>query len=336
MIIKLPHISVITLTYNHEKYIDKCIKSVLHQTFNDWELLIVNDGSNDATLKICEHYAARDKRIRVFSQENKGLEKIGINYNYALSQATGKYVAILEGDDFWNPKKIEIYNNQMEITGSVMGYGIAFITTSDGKIIDTFPKKHIISHNNIMTNNPPGVFYQIYLRKSFIPSATLVFKNDKLKEIGGFQQAENMQVVDYATVLSMIPMGTFSFITEPLAYYRIHAEQATSSANTDTGCSARFALEFFKSLTEKEQESINISVKELERHIKTKQALRLFNSGRKNLIWKNKRAALVNFKSMLRFPYPTILLRSMAGIICLLLNINFEKIASIFGFRRLG
>jgi len=336
MTLKSPQVSIITLTYNHEEFIEECITSVLHQTFDDWELVIINDGSTDATLEICEHYAARDKRIKVFSQENKGLENIGMSYNYALSKTSGKYVAILEGDDFWSPQKIEIYNNQMEMTDSILGYGMAYICNTNGKTIDTFPKKRIISQKNIMTNNPPEMFYQLYLRKSFIPSATLVFKTDKLKEIGGFHQAESMKVVDYATVLSMVPKGIFSFITEPLAYYRIHSGQATSSANTDTGCSARFALEYFKSLTKEEQKSINIPVKEFEKHIKTKQALRLFNSGRKNLIWKNKRAAFGNFKSMLRFPYPKILLRSIVGIICLFLNINFERLASTLGFRKLG
>lgn len=336
MTLKSPHVSIITLTYNHEKYIEECIKSVLHQTFDDWELVIINDGSTDATLEICEHYATKDQRIKVYSQNNVGLEKIGLTYNFALGKSTGKYVAVLEGDDFWAPKKLEVYLKKMEADNSVLGYGCAYLINSMGAIIDCIPTKRIIAKKEIMTNNPQGMFYKLYLRKSFIPSATLTFKRDELTRIGGFHQGEGMKVVDYATVLSMVPVEIFSFITEPLAYYRIYSEQATSSGNMDTGCSTKYALKYFKSLPKEEQEFINISIRYFEKQIKRKKAIRSFDLGRKNLVWKKKRDALKFFLSMLKCPHPTIILRSLLGLICLFLNLDLERLVSAFGFRRLG
>lgn len=94
----LPLISIIIPVYNSEKYLSYCIESVLSQTFRDFELFLINDGSTDSSGEICDEYAQRDKRIKVIHKSNSGVSGAR---NCALDIATGKYVMFMDADDFW-------------------------------------------------------------------------------------------------------------------------------------------------------------------------------------------------------------------------------------------
>ena len=85
-------ISVIIPAYNVEKYIAKCIESLLAQTYKNMELIFVDDGSTDATGKICDQYAANDRRIQVIHQENQGVSSAR---NKALEIASGQYLSLI-------------------------------------------------------------------------------------------------------------------------------------------------------------------------------------------------------------------------------------------------
>lgn len=87
-------ISIITPTYNHEKYISDCILSVQQQTYSNWEMIIVDDGSTDNTFQVANEIAKIDNRIRLYTQKNIGVFRLGETYNFALSKAEGKYIAI--------------------------------------------------------------------------------------------------------------------------------------------------------------------------------------------------------------------------------------------------
>ena len=90
-------ISVIIPAYNIENYIENCINSVLNQTYTDFEILLVDDGSTDSTGKIADELASKDSRIRVFHTENKGVSNAR---NTALRKAKGEYLSFIDGDDF--------------------------------------------------------------------------------------------------------------------------------------------------------------------------------------------------------------------------------------------
>ena len=111
---KLPLVSVITPTYNHGKFISDCIESVLKQSYQNWEMIIIDDGSTDNTFAIAQEYEKKDKRIKAFTQNNIGIFRLGETYNLALSKATGKYAAILEGDAIWFPEKLTLQVDAME------------------------------------------------------------------------------------------------------------------------------------------------------------------------------------------------------------------------------
>lgn len=99
-------ISVIVPIYNVEKYLVRCIKSIISQTYTVLEIILVNDGSPDNSLLICDEYAKLDKRIRVISQHNKGLSGAR---NAGIKIAKGEYICFIDSDDFIEDKMIESY-----------------------------------------------------------------------------------------------------------------------------------------------------------------------------------------------------------------------------------
>ena len=90
-------ISVIVPVYRVKRYLSKCIESVLLQDYGNWELLLVNDGSPDSSVKICNKYAGRDCRIQVINKENGGVSSAR---NMGLDMARGEYIFFLDADDF--------------------------------------------------------------------------------------------------------------------------------------------------------------------------------------------------------------------------------------------
>lgn len=99
-----PKVSVIVPVYKVEKYLPECIESILAQTFTDFELILVDDGSPDNSGKICDDYASRDPRIRVFHKENGGVSSAR---NLGIKNAQSDYIAFLDSDDWWKPEFLE-------------------------------------------------------------------------------------------------------------------------------------------------------------------------------------------------------------------------------------
>lgn len=100
-----PTISIILPVYNAKKYLKKCVKSILNQTFEDFELLVIDDGSTDGSGEICDKFALLDGRIRVFHQANKGLPNAR---NIGLKEAKGEWIGFVDNDDFCESKMFEV------------------------------------------------------------------------------------------------------------------------------------------------------------------------------------------------------------------------------------
>lgn len=102
---KKPKISIIIPVYNVEKYVARCLDSVLGQSFGDFEIILMNDGSTDCSEKICKEYATQDARIHLVSQKNQGLS---MARNNSLPLAKGKYITFLDSDDSIHPQLLEV------------------------------------------------------------------------------------------------------------------------------------------------------------------------------------------------------------------------------------
>lgn len=113
----MPKLSIIVPIYKVEAYLPKCIESVLAQSYQDWELILVDDGSPDACPRICDQYAARDARIRVIHQNNAG---VSAARNRGLDAAAGDLIAFIDPDDYLRSDCYELMLEAMDRTGAGM------------------------------------------------------------------------------------------------------------------------------------------------------------------------------------------------------------------------
>lgn len=116
-------ISVIVPVYNVEKYLHRCIDSILAQTYSDFELLLIDDGSKDSSGEICDEYAAKDSRVRVFHKENGGVSSAR---NLGLENAKGEYVTFCDSDDYVGEDWLDSYREVMHenVDLAIQGYYI--------------------------------------------------------------------------------------------------------------------------------------------------------------------------------------------------------------------
>ena len=101
----MERISVIVPVYNVEKYLDKCVQSILNQTYENIELVLVDDGSTDGSSKICDKYGNIDSRVKVIHKENGGLSSAR---NRGIDEAGGKFITFIDSDDYIHHQMLEI------------------------------------------------------------------------------------------------------------------------------------------------------------------------------------------------------------------------------------
>lgn len=168
----MPQVSILTTVYNREKYLIECIESVLNSSFQDWEMIIVDDCSRDNSVETANHYAGKDPRIKVFVNEtNLGDYP---NRNKAASYATGKYLKYLDADDMIYPYSLSIMVEAMEKFPEV-ALGLSFNVIDD---INPYPQL-VSPHNAVLS---------FFLGKNVLgvgPSAAII-KRDAFEKVGGF------------------------------------------------------------------------------------------------------------------------------------------------------
>jgi glycosyltransferase involved in cell wall biosynthesis len=203
----VPLISINLPCFNSEKYLKETIQSVLDQTFTDFEIIIVNDGSTDGTGNIVKEFT--DSRIRYYNQNNIGLGK---TRNVQLDLSTGKYIAFIDHDDLWSPHKLEkqikLFNDSPDL-GLV--YSDCAIIDGNGNIVGKWTKQNKLYR---------GMIFEKLLVSGFIPLSTVMIKNSIVKEIGEFKPLHNAE--EYDLFLRCAYKYPFDYIGETLAQYRIH------------------------------------------------------------------------------------------------------------------
>ena len=133
-----PLVSILTPTYNHQLYIRQCIESVLAQTDERWEQIVLDDGSTDATGAIVSSF--KDERVRYVPQEHTGIEHLADTYNKGLAMARGELIAVLEGDDFWPPDKLERQIPAFADPDVVLSWGQGGQVDATGRVLRVWPR----------------------------------------------------------------------------------------------------------------------------------------------------------------------------------------------------
>ncbi len=128
----MPKISIIVPVYNAEKYIDRCIKSIYAQSFTQYEIILVNDGSTDHSAKLCEEYAEKDNRITVIHKANEGA---GSARNAGIKVAKGEYLAFPDVDDWFEPEMYqELYDLACSGDYDIVFSGVNYYQNQEGKL----------------------------------------------------------------------------------------------------------------------------------------------------------------------------------------------------------
>lgn len=148
-------VSVIVPAYNAERYIEQTIRSVMMQTFTDWELLVLDDCSSDRTCEIIEGLAVQDSRIHLIRNDrNMGVAR---TRNRGFSLIKGNYVALLDSDDIWHPEKLEKQLARLQETGADFGYCSYAVVDENGKSIRAdFVVPEQISFDGLLKQNVIG------------------------------------------------------------------------------------------------------------------------------------------------------------------------------------
>lgn len=132
--IESPQISIIIPIYNVERYLRQCIDSILAQTFTDFELLLIDDGSPDGCPAICDEYAGKDARIRVFHKQNGGVTSAR---NKGLDNAKGNWIIYIDGDDWIEPTYVEeLYNAAINNEADIAICGFRFVYEDGSSVIE--------------------------------------------------------------------------------------------------------------------------------------------------------------------------------------------------------
>lgn len=218
-----PKISIITPTYNQGQYIEDCIKSVIAQTYSEWEMIIVDDHTQDDTRNIVHQYMQHEKRITYIQHtHNWGIPKLKDTYNQALKQAKGEYIAILEGDDMWPRNKLEVQLKAFDSQKVVLAYGDwVIIDNTNRNYYIGYYKKPILQLNNSPVGSILGLFAKLDF--SIIP-VTMMIRKSSLDEIGGFQTRPEYPFIDVPTIIALAQVGEFKYQQYILGYYRKHSE----------------------------------------------------------------------------------------------------------------
>jgi len=214
-----PKVSVIIPTYNRADLLPRALNSVLNQTFQDFELIIVEDGSTDNTKQLVEEFQKKDERIKYIWQKNSGGPAKPKNTGIKNSQ--GEFIAFLDDDDEWLPEKLETQLNKIEENDYDIFFSNWYLWNPE-----TNQKNKAFNFNPL--NNKKDLF-KIFIKRNIGNPSTVIIKKAKLEKIGYFDEKLKPSE-DYDLWLRFILNNArVGFSEEPLYLYRQHIKQMSSN-----------------------------------------------------------------------------------------------------------
>lgn len=210
-------ISVVIPVYNGEKTIKDTIKSVLDQTFKDFELIVINDGSKDSTLEIIS--GIQDPRIKVFSYPNAGLSA---TRNRGIAQASGKYISFIDADDLWTPDKLQFQLKALEENPqAVLAYSWTNCIDESGQLLGPGDRSNI-----------SGDVYAKLLLNNFLENGSnALIRTQVFAEFGGFDESLK-SAEDWDMWLRLAARYHFVLVPFPHILYRVYTTSMSANVLT--------------------------------------------------------------------------------------------------------
>ena len=212
-----PIISFIVPCYNAEKYIHDCINSIINQTVQNWELLLIDDGSTDKTSSVCQDAANKSERIKYIQQENNG---VSFARNRGLSLATGEYITCVDADDWLEPNFIEMFLKSKIADINICGYREIF---PNGKVRTEWTPQSLHSQKPLDTYTVRNSYFRtpwaVIFSRNFL-------KTNNISFLENLSWGEDTMFLLFATLKA----NDISFIPEILYDYRYTGEGLTNSS----------------------------------------------------------------------------------------------------------
>lgn len=232
----LPEVSIVITCYNYARYLPSCLDSVINQTFRDFEIIVVDDGSTDQTPVIVKKERYK-KLIRYIYQNNRGQANAK---NAGINSAKGKYIAFLDADDCWEPDKLE---KQLPLF-TRQNVGVVY---SRARYIDSFGHDLDLKLSLKYLQPRRGRVTDYLIMDNFIPFSSSVIRRDCLDRFGAFNELYRMGI-DWDLWLRISTEYEFDYVDLPLLMYRIgHAGQMSKNVEERQRCSDRIMKNFAQS-----------------------------------------------------------------------------------------
>ncbi len=250
MAYKMAFVSVIVPVYQAEKYIKKCVNSVLEQIFTDWELILVDDGSRDGSGAICDEFARSDTRIRAIHQANTGVSGAR---NTGIEASSGEYIAFLDSDDYYKPDMLDKLVKTLKSSGAdIAGCGHIYLYP-DGRAVpeaSALPagvygadeiKNALV--RPLLRERLEGTIINGYVVRFLYKSS--IIKENNIEFTGAYLEDE-LFLIEYFSFAARL-----SIIDEPLYVYFINPDSVTRKYLKDYTAVFGHSLEMKKKLVEK-------------------------------------------------------------------------------------
>ena len=202
--------------YNSEKYLAECIESVLNQSYSDYELLLINDGSTDGSLCICNYYANKDQRIKVVNNNNEGVSRAR---NRALDIANGDYIIFIDSDDFLLPNALQILTNNILREKADICCG-NFKTLNEGLYtnISTIKKEEVIK--DALFQLPTSSIWPFLIK-------TKTIRNNGIRFVDGLAYSEDAVFLDELS----LHINWMSLVADYIYVHREHPDSVCNSTD---------------------------------------------------------------------------------------------------------
>ena len=235
-----PYFSIITPVYNSQKYLRKCIESVLEQTYSSWELILIDDGSTDASGKICDSFC-NDTRIKVIHQENAGALSSRIR---GIQLASGKYQLGLDSDDYLDSNCLETIKKAIDISGSdLIFFGFRLVGRQHEICKCTLASGKIYTQREILEQVIENTNHSL---------SNKAIRMDKVKQARYFNLKKNLSInLDYAQIISILGHIKTGYVIDDVLYnYRLYESSLSHSCKVqhilDTGYVTEYVLHQLK------------------------------------------------------------------------------------------
>ncbi len=226
-------ISIITASYNYANYIEETIKSVLTQTYKDWELIIVDDGSTDNSVDIIKQYCTQDNRIKFFTHENNSNKGLQETLLLGISKAAGDWIAFLESDDMWREDYLE---QKLNIIQKYPAVGLIF---NDVELFGDEKKVYIQTpifadnHKFLMKKTYPcNMFKDFNISNRILTFSTLMIKKEILLNTNFNTPVDKL--LDWWLYIHIAYDTDFYYIPEKLTLWRMHRDSYISKNKKKT------------------------------------------------------------------------------------------------------